>query len=78
MIFYNFIIIIIFKINKNHVINSISIDKSIDLYLLHSHRLENLTMYDKIQRLDYNCINWHNEIGRRIRCCIQLHERIRL
>ncbi|KAH0946176.1 hypothetical protein HN011_007245 [Eciton burchellii] len=48
------------------------------MYSILCHRLENLTMHDKIQRLDYNCINWHNEIGRRMRCCIQLHERIRL
>ncbi|XP_026824141.1 odorant receptor Or2-like isoform X1 [Ooceraea biroi] len=47
------------------------------MYGVLCHRLENLT-HDEIQWVDDDYIHGHDEIGRRMRCCIQLHERIRL
>ncbi|XP_020285644.1 uncharacterized protein LOC109855606 [Pseudomyrmex gracilis] len=44
------------------------------MYGILCHRLENLTTCDELQWID----NGFKEIGRRARCCIQLHERIRL
>ncbi|KAM0732219.1 Odorant receptor Or2 [Formica fusca] len=43
-----------------------------------SYRLENLTTYDELEWIHNNHIYRHDEIGQRMRRCIQLHEKIRL
>ncbi|KAL6268712.1 hypothetical protein P5V15_001840 [Pogonomyrmex californicus] len=48
------------------------------MYDILCHRLENLMVHDELRWIDNNYTYKHDEIGRRVRRCIQLHERIRL
>lgn len=50
----------------------------IHFYLLVSHRLENLKTHHKIGWTDNNESYASDGIRRRVRCCIQLDQRIRL
>lgn len=46
--------------------------------ILYSYRLENLMAHDELYGIGDDCVHRRNEINRRMRSCIQLHERIRV